>query len=124
MKKKFTLKNNSYKNLGVIIFPTSGPGIIQLNNMCKILLLISNKLYVITGNDAYNALKDNNSINKVGINHKKAHNSLNRSFRFLNTQLKIAYHTLRLYKNVDMWIFMGGESLIIPIIATRIIEKK
>lgn len=109
----------------VITFPTGKAGSISTLNFVKILFSITNEIYIITGNVAYDTFKDNKSIHVYGVSHKSGKIFFSRIIRFIITQLRISYHLIKIMKNIDvLFLTQGSEVLIIPIITAKLFRKK
>lgn len=111
-------------HIGILIFPTQGPNTLQLSNLIKIFKHISPNIYVITGNEGYELFKKDKEINIRGIIHKSRDNFLLRILSYLLTQIKLTYELTLMPKEVDRWVFMGGDTLIIPMLAGKLLNKK
>jgi hypothetical protein len=112
-------------NIGILTFPIIEAGNIPLSNLVDILYLISNDLYLITGNDGYIFFKDDKRIHVHGIAHKRGESTFTRIFKYIHTQLKISYQLASVAKKVDLWIFfIGGDTLLLPILTAKLLRKK
>ena len=108
-------------NLGILTFPASGPNTVQLLNLVKLFVPLSDGLYVITGNESYETLKDSPKVFVYGVNHD---GGFLRIFRYFLTQLKLSYQFLKVAPKADFWIFMGGETLILPVSVSFLLRTK
>jgi len=115
----------SKPRIGVITAPIGNAGCIPLSNLIDILNSISDHPYLITGNIGYEVFKDDHRLlNVYEIKHETAPNTVTRIIRHISCQLNISYNILRLL-NVDVWIFfIGGESLLLPMLTAKALKKK
>jgi len=115
---------NSHK-ICVITFPIKSAGNTPLSNLLDILCNISKKIYLITGNEGtYNSNTDK-IVNIKKVKHKSHSNSLLRVIQYFLTQIRISYTLWKTINNVDfVFFFIGGDTLIIPMIITKLLRKK
>lgn len=111
------------KNIGIITFPASGPNKNTLSQLIELLIPISNELHVITGNEAYTDLKYSDVI-FYGVFHNKGKNKFSQVLNYFTTHMKVSFYFLKKSKNADIWIFMGAETLLIPILISFFSRKK
>jgi glycosyltransferase involved in cell wall biosynthesis len=112
-------------NIGILTFPISKAGNIPLSNLIDIVYSFSDDLYLITGNDGYMFFKEDERIHTYGIRHESGKNVITRVTKYIYTQLKISYTIFKLREEVDFYIFfIGGEGLIIPMLAVKLLNKK
>ena len=96
-----------------------------LSNLVEIVYLLSNELYLITGNDGYTFFKDDRRIHTYGIRHESGANAFTRIIKDIYTQLRISYMLAKITRNVDIWIFfIGGEGLLLPLLTARLLRTK
>lgn len=113
------------KNICVVTFPLHESGIVPLSNILEILHPLSNKLYLITGNEGYHSLSSNYSVHSYTVSHTKGTNLITCAFNYLGTQIKISSIILKLKNKADSYIFfIGGEGLILPLITVKLLRKK
>ncbi len=116
-------KKKSTLNGGIIIFPTSSATITQLVNLKEIVFPLVNELYIIAGNKGFEIFKDEKRLKIFGITHKTENNNIKRVLHYIKTQLKMANLLIKISPNVDFWIFMGGDTYIIPMLASKVMKK-
>lgn len=111
--------------VGIITEPISKSGCIPLSNLIDIIYPISDHSYLITGNEGYTLFKDDHRLYYVyGIKHKGGSNIFTRIIRYMYTQMRISYALVKFF-NVDVWIlFIGGESLLLPMFVAKCLRKK
>ena len=135
MGKKF-LKNSSYlkilkksdkPSIVVIIRPLVKGDIIGqviLENFLQILLPLSSRLLVITGNLSNNFKKGVHVI-KVEGNEKIQDNILVRIYKYLLVELLVAYNLIKNGRNIQIVIlFKGASAYILPLLAAKLMGKK
>lgn len=112
------------KNIGILTFPGNKKEVVPISNLIKIVNELSKNLHIITGNFKLNSFNDCGNIYFHKIKHKSNKNFLKRAFYYIKTQLLISYQLLKI-KDLDIWIFfIGGDTLILPMIAAKILRKK
>lgn len=111
------------KNIGIVTFPASGPNKNTLLQLIELLIPLSNELHVITGNEAYTDL-EYSDVMSYGVFHSKGKNKFSQILNYFLTHMKISFCFLKKSKNADIWIFMGAETLLVPILISFILRKK
>ncbi len=111
------------KPIGLVTYTIQKAGITPFSNLLSILNEIFDEVYLIITKDK--EIGDDMEFNSFReINHEGGGNPL---FRFMNifiTQIKICLAIFKL-KNVDTFIFfMGAETLILPMILSKLLHKK
>lgn len=93
-------------------------------NVVQILSLISDELYIITGNrgSVANKFNLNGNIHLYLIRHEPWKNVFVKVTRFLYTQFIASFKLLRLSRKTDVWVFLGGWSLL-PMVAAKLSRK-
>ena len=110
--------------MGIITYPRLKKGITPLSQLIKILGNIYEKIYLISGFEEGIHPKFENNVKfidlaKITIGKKK------RISKYIRIQFQILKSIINLNKRVDSWIFfIGGESLIIPMIYLKLSNKK
>ncbi|RKX53251.1 MAG: hypothetical protein DRP50_06130, partial [Thermotoga sp.] len=113
------------RNVGILTFPISEAGNIPLSNLVGILEVLSNDLYLITGNDGYAFFKEDTRIHAYGIKHESGASVFARILRYIYTQLRISFKLAKIRRNVDLWVFfIGGEGLLLPMLTAMVLGKK
>ena len=111
-------------NFGILTFPITASGVVPLSNLIEIIRNLSNELVIITGNVGYEVFKEDKTLKTYEIKHTTKNNLLKRAFEYISTQIKISYRISKI-KNVDEWIFfIGGDTLVLPMLTTKIMGKK
>lgn len=113
-------------NIGIVTSPISKAGNIPLGNLAAILYHLSDKLYIITGNQGMVFFKqDGGRLHVFNIQHKRGANLFTRVINYAYTQLKISFRLAKLSKCVDLWVFfIGGEGLLLPMLTARLLGKQ
>ncbi|MBC7085702.1 MAG: glycosyltransferase family 4 protein [Methanomethylovorans sp.] len=116
------------KNIGILTFPTSNSGNVPLSNLVDIICAISKNTHLITGNEGYDFFKNDPRLRTYPINcehRKNSHNIFMWIFKYITTQFKMSFVLSKSSKKVDLWIFfIGGDCLLIPMIAAKIFRKQ
>jgi len=109
--------------IGIVAFPMSHE--IPLSNLIELLLGITNKVYVVSGGEALERLKCKERVQSLKVTHKASSNAFMRIVNYINTQLKFLRYVIAISKEVDLFIFfIGGERLLIPMLALKLLRKK
>jgi len=112
------------KNRGILTFPISRPGVTPLSNLIDIMLPISNRMCVVTGNAGYDVFKNEKRFHIHGITKKNKSYFFSRVFDYIKTQITISYRLL-IIRNIDEWIFfIGGDTLVLPMLMAKLMRKK
>ena len=112
-------------NIGILTFPISEAGNTPLSNLVDISDSLSNDIYLITGNNGYDFLKEDKRIHTYGIRHVRGANVVTRIIRYIYTQLRISYKLAKISGNVNLWIFfIGGDYLVFPMLTAKLLRKK
>lgn len=113
------------KNIGIVTFPISKAGNIPLSNFVDVICSISDRTYVITGNEGYSLFVDDERVNTYGIHHPLSKSILSRIVNFVFTQFKISSAIFKLRKEIDCYIlFIGGDGLILPMLTIKLLNKE
>ncbi|RXA21942.1 glycosyltransferase family 1 protein [Methanosarcina sp. MSH10X1] len=113
------------KNICILTFPISKSGITPLSNLVDILYLLSNNLYLITGNEGYIFFKDYKKIHAYGIDHRSGKSSIETIGKYILTQVKMSYLILKLRNKIDIYVlFFGCEGLLLPVLTIKLLKKK
>lgn len=113
------------KNIGIITFPINKAGTIPLSNLVDVMSSISENIYLITGNDGYLQFVDNSKVNLYGMNHESKNTILKRIYNYIVVQVKISRIVYKIRHKVNIFIFfIGGESLILPMLCSKLLNKK
>lgn len=114
--------------IAIVTFPGCSKNVptIQLSNLIEIIRNISENFHVITGKAQYLVQKKKESeMNIYYINNICFDSSLLRIINYPYVQFRIAYELLKLKNKVDSVVFfIGGDTLIIPIILLRLLRKE
>ena len=112
-------------NVCIVTFPLSEAGYTPLSNLVNLLSRLANKVYVISGGEALERLKDKEKVRSLKVTHRISCNALMRIINYVNTQLKILQYVVTVSKEADLFVFfIGGEGLLIPILALKLLRKK
>ena len=112
-------------NVCIVTFPLSEAGYTPLSNLVNLLSRLANKVYVISGGEALERLKDKEKVRSLKVTHRISSNALMRIINYVSTQLKILQYVVTVSKEADLFVFfIGGEGLLIPILALKLLRKK
>ena len=112
-------------NVCILTFPLSEAGYTPLSNLVNLLSRLANKVYVIGGGEALERLEDKEKVRFLKVTHRISSNALMRIINYVNTQLKILHYVVTVSKEADLFVFfIGGEGLLIPILALKLLRKK
>jgi glycosyltransferase involved in cell wall biosynthesis len=110
------------KPVGLVTYTIQKAGITPLSNLLNILNQISDEVYLIITKDK--EILDMEFDSFAEIIHEGGGNPIFRLIKIFRTQIKICLSIYKL-KNVETLIFfMGGETLILPMIASKILHKR
>jgi glycosyltransferase involved in cell wall biosynthesis len=119
------MSTRKYPNIGVVTFPLIESGIEPLSNLLEILRSLSDDLYLITGNAGGTLVKRYSGVNFHLVNHKTGMNLFSRIVKFIYAQLRISFKLAKLSRNVDLWLFFLGETvLILPMLAAKAARRQ
>ena len=109
-------------SVGIVRFPPSEAGALQLSNIVKICSEFSNEIYIISGNKAGDYLPDNSNMETFSVNHKSGNNAFTRILRFLITQLIMTFGIIQ-KKDTKNYLIFSPDLLLIPILTGKILGK-
>ena len=113
--------NKAY--IGLLTSPLSRASMVPLSNLVEILISISTKLTLITGNEGYTLYNKERRFTVYGVNYA-IDNSVWKIPRYLNGQIRSSILLIKNSKHSKCWIIFGGQSSIIPIITAKLLGKK
>lgn len=100
-------------------------GIVPLQQLIDIILRLFGPVLLVTGNEGYVHFSKDAHLDVRGISHKLAPGLLRRTINYALTQMRIVIIILRESKKIRAWIFfIGGEGLLLPMLAAKICRKK
>ena len=114
-------------NIGIIIFPLEPSSLIPLSNLVKISSNLADKVYVISVISSEVEIPYNfgKNVHIKKIYHKASSMPFLRIINYIHTQFKILACIISLLDKVDNFIFsIGGVSLLIPILALKVLGKR
>jgi glycosyltransferase involved in cell wall biosynthesis len=113
------------EKLNICIVTKPGPlaAVAPLSNLVDILQAFSHHLYIITGNDSQKVLKTHPSLTGFSLSYNPTPLIFSRILAYASLQIKIAYHIMKINKNIDVYLFFFGESLVIPSLMCKILNK-
>lgn len=112
-------------NIGLITESISKSGFIPLSNIIELLYPLSNNVYLIAGDEGFEYYKSEKRLNPIDIRYNLPFFLNTGITNYISFQLKIAIWIIEKRTNIDILIFfIGGDTLLLPIIASRILRKK
>ncbi|GAB6056720.1 hypothetical protein JCM15415_20360 [Methanobacterium movens] len=118
------MKKSKNISLGLLSFPSTKTGITPLSNMVEILLAVVGDLHLVSGNESCRKFQDDNRLELYCTHHHSSSFSLKRVWNYFYLQLSMALYVLQLRK-VDFWIFfIGGDTLLLPMLMARLTGKR
>lgn len=115
---------NENLGIGVLTLPLSSASRTPLSNLLEVLHGLSNSVYVITGNEGYNFVKNDGRFWVYGVNYKTEKNVLLKVLRYLSGQIKLSIQLVWIARNTRVWFFFGGEKSLIPMLILKLLRKK
>ena len=115
------IMNERRPNIGLVTTFGYESGHTPLLNLVKILSSLSDKLYVL-GPNAIIQSSGNIQLHSIGYNLGKG--ILAQVANQISFQLRMSYQLARLTGKVKLWVFFGGESLLFPMLITKLFRGK
>jgi len=110
------------KNIGVVsCFGGPEGGETFLSDLVKILSSISDNTYVIATNTSQ---RDRDNICFYVVKYEIGENILAQASNQVSLQLKMSYKLARLGRKVNLWVFFGGEGLLLPMLTAKLFRGK
>lgn len=110
--------------IGIVTFPMLKAGCIPLSHLIEILIPNSSQIYLIAGNEAYRTFKDDKRLIIYRAEHEKGKSFLSRIVRYISTQLNISKIVSENFRELDVVLFFGCETLVLPIVIAKLMRKK
>ena len=111
------------RNIGVMSVPISQAGLIPRRNLIDILHPLSKEIHLVAGGPGYSYFARQGNIHVHRVEHKTTRALFTRTINYVWTQLKISWKLIQLRRNVDLWIFFGGDTAALPIIIAKFLKK-
>ena len=112
----------NYESIGIITFPLQESGNIPLNNLIEILNDSFEVIYVITGNEGKVSKKNKDKTKLHSVHHANTNNLVKRIINYISSQIRLALLMFKLRRNVRTWVFLFGESLILPMLMNKLLQ--
>jgi len=110
-------------NIGIVTFPGSRARSTPLSNLVKLLNELADTVYLVSGVILPTNLSQN--VQVIMVNHRVSLKILMRIINYLHTQLKILAYVVAILRRVDVFVFfIGGESLLVPMLVLKALRKK
>jgi len=94
-----------------------------ISHIISVLSSISTSIYLITGNEGYLLFKNDPRVHTLGATYKLGRNPVAKVFKYIYGQVLNAYYLVRASKDVDGWIFLGGERMVLPMLSAKLLNK-
>jgi glycosyltransferase involved in cell wall biosynthesis len=112
-------------NVCIVTIPLSEAASAPLANLVKLFSRLANRVYVVSGGAALNALKLDSNVRPMRVTHRVSSKLLMRLINYVHTQLKISRCVIEASGDVDFFVFfIGGEGLILPMLLLKLLKKK
>ena len=109
----------------VVTFPLQEAGFTPLSNLLELFSKIADEVYLISGGIVLRMIRPYANLHVLNVPHKIGLNVFSRIKNSFFAQLKILTRVIMVVRKVDFFFFfMGGEGLIIPIVALKFLRKK
>jgi len=109
--------------VAIVTFPLGESGGIPLSNLIALSSRIADRVYVVSGGAALKGLKYSRNIREVI--HKQSSNIVARVINYAHTELMVLCNVILMHRMVDFYVFfIGGETLIAPILTLKILRNK
>ena len=115
---------NKNVTIGIVTTPIGKAGITPLLNIINIMLHFSNSIYIITGNEFTKESILNDKIDVISIYYNYDLKGFAKVIQFVSMQLKISFNLFKIARNIDFFIFFYGGTLILPMLTSKILNKK
>ncbi len=111
--------------VAIVTFPLGTAGGTPLSNLVFAFSKISKSVYLISGGPALSSLGHFENVKVFKTVHKGGSNIIERVINYSLTELKIFCNILCLTSKVDcFFFFIGGETMVLPMLALKIFRKK
>lgn len=104
--------------------PLGKAGITPLSNLIKIFRSIGLDLCLISGGDVLEGLASERNVYLFETSHKIGSNFVTRIFNHLCMQVKMLSYAVKASTECDFFVIFLGESLIMPMLALKIVRKR
>ena len=112
-------------NVCVVTFPLDRAGVTPLSNLAELLSRLADRVYIVSSSLALENLKSDGKIQKMEVVHKVDSRILMRVINYVRTQLRILSYVVMISGKVNLFVFfIGGEGLLVPMIALKLRGKK
>lgn len=115
---------DNHLNIAFISPPMTSSNISQVLNCANILASISDSIYIILSYESIINLDKSKYTAILNIIHSSKTNKIERAFGYLLTQIRIVKYLLSIYDGINVCFFYMGDGLIIPILLSKILNKK
>jgi glycosyltransferase involved in cell wall biosynthesis len=113
--------NERRLNIGLVTLFDAEAGDTFLLNLVKVLSALSSKLYVLSPNTIP---KGKGEICNYPVPYNAGKGVFAQAWNQVVFQFRVSYNIVRLARKTDLWIFFGGEGLLLPMLAVKASGRK
>jgi len=111
--------------IGILTQPLGKAGVTPLSNITKIVSSIYQRVCVITGDEGYRYLQNDNNIEVANIESRPVCGELRRIVVNCFQQARMALLIVTRFRDIRIWIFfIGGESAMLPMLVSKVFRKR
>jgi glycosyltransferase involved in cell wall biosynthesis len=115
-------KNNT---ICIVTSPVGRAAGTPLSNLLKLCTQSSDQVYLICNGDLSQSLKLDKKVFVFEVAHQASSNAVMRAVNYIRAQFTIMHYMLVVSKETNLFIFfLGGEHLLIPMLASKFLRKK
>jgi len=112
-------------NVCIVTFPIGRAGSTPLSNLVKLVSQSTGKTYLICSGVLSQSLSLDDKVIVFKVAHRTSSNAVIRAINHICTQFKIMCYMVVASKEMHAFIFfLGGENLLIPMLASKLLRKK
>ncbi len=108
----------------VVTSPRAKASVVPILNLMDILTDLSTSLYLITGNEGATVCKERKNIQGYSLEYQPQSLPLARICAYILLQMRISYEIVKLRNRVDLFIFLMGEGLLLPMLTIKLIRRR
>lgn len=112
------------EKITIVTFPSKGSTIAPLSNIIDILYEFSGKVNLITGIIGCKRFKKSLKIDHCYKTQHKSGNLISRILSYVLVELKISYYLFKLRNKADVILFLGGDTLLLPMLTAKLLRKR
>jgi len=113
------------KDVCIVTFPLLHAGYTPISNLTRLISKIAGTVYLISGGPALEKLHLDPNVQAIKNVHRANSTLIMRIINYVRTQIKILCSVIVASRKVDSFIFfIGGEGLLIPMLALKLLGKR